>query len=82
MPRPAGRRMQVPTKRVVLDLLVATEVALSSIMRRWQDDGLSAEIRAEIMVDIYEPVLQMLIRSKRIDPNRRGASLPLPPAWR
>jgi hypothetical protein len=76
-PRRKRRPMVLPTKAELLDLLEALEIVLSSLMRRRDDDGLPAEARAEIMTEIYEPVLRMLIRSRR-----RGASLPLPAAWR
>lgn len=52
------------TKRQILDQLDAIEFALSSMMRRWDDD-IPAEIRAEIMVEAYEPLLQVLIRTGR-----------------
>jgi hypothetical protein len=53
-----------PTKREVLDGLEAVEIALSSMMRRWQG-GIPAEVRAEIMTEAYEPVLHLLIRTQR-----------------
>jgi hypothetical protein len=53
-----------PTLREVLDELEAVEIALSSMMRRWQD-GPSPDIRAEIMTEAYEPVLHLLIRAER-----------------
>jgi hypothetical protein len=40
------------------------EVALSSMMRRWQN-GIPAEVRTEIMIEAYEPLLRMLIRAGR-----------------
>ena len=58
------RPMRVATKPEILDVLEQVEVALSSMMTRWQD-GIPAEIRAEIMTEAYEPVLRMLIRSRR-----------------
>lgn len=56
--------MAVPSKPELLDLLERIEVALSSMMTRWQD-GIPAEVRAEIMTEAYEPVLRILIHAGR-----------------
>ena len=45
-------------------MLDALEVALSSIIRRWQN-GIPAEVRSEIMTEAYEPILRSLIRAGR-----------------
>lgn len=63
MPR-RMRRTLVPSKPELLDLLDALEVKMSDLMRRW-DDGVAPEIRAEIMVELYEPTLRLLIRARR-----------------
>jgi hypothetical protein len=60
MPR-ADRK---PSLRDVLDLLSLLEIKMSDLMRRW-DDGVAPEIRAEIMVELYEPTLRLLIRARR-----------------
>lgn len=52
------------TLRETLDVLDEVEVGLSDLMRRW-DDGIPAEIRAEIAIRAYEPVLKILIRGRR-----------------
>lgn len=69
----AKRRMIVPSKADLLNLLDYLELTLGNLMHRW-DDGVSAEIRAEIMTEAYEPVLRMLIRSRR----RRAGGPPSP----
>jgi hypothetical protein len=56
----------------VLDELEAVEIALSSLVRHWED-GPSPEIREEIMLEAYEPVLHLLIRTER-----RGQKRPWP----
>jgi hypothetical protein len=66
MPPPRRR----PTLREVLDELEAVEIALSSVVRRWED-GPSAEIREEIMLEAYEPVLHLLIRTERRGQKQR-----------
>jgi hypothetical protein len=65
-----------PTKREVLDGLEAVEIALSSMMRRWQG-GIPAEVRAEIMTEAYEPVLYLLIRTQRRGQKRGGHGGPM-----
>lgn len=58
------RPRRVPPKRVeLLNALEMVEVSLSDLMRRWHD-GITAELRAEIM-DIYRPVLLILIATGR-----------------
>lgn len=52
------------TLRETLNILEAVEVNLSDMIRR-RCDGISAEIRAEIMTEAYEPVLKILIRGRR-----------------
>jgi hypothetical protein len=42
----------------------SAKVALSSMMRRWEG-GISAEVRAEIMTEAYEPVLRTLMLARR-----------------
>jgi hypothetical protein len=66
---PAPRRP--PNRREILDELEAVEIALSSMMRRWQG-GISPEIRAEIMIEAYEPVLHLLLRTERRGHKRLG----------
>jgi hypothetical protein len=66
MPLPRRRL----TLREVLDEMEAVEIALSSMMRRWQD-GPSPEIREEIMLEAYEPVLHLLIRTERRGQKQR-----------
>lgn len=61
LPPPTG---QSPTRSELLDLLERQTLALSSLVGRWQD-GIPPEVRAEIMTELYEPVLQMLIRARR-----------------
>lgn len=56
-------RAPMPTKKELLACMETLEVALSSMMRRWNDD-IPAETRAEIMI-AYEPLLHMLIRARR-----------------
>jgi hypothetical protein len=51
------------------------------MMRRW-DDGLPAAVRAEIMVEAYEPVLRILIAAGRRGKSPPGAMLRFPAAWR
>jgi hypothetical protein len=53
-----------PNRRQILNEMEFVEIALSSMMRRWEG-GISAEVRAEIMTEAYEPVLRLLIRSER-----------------
>lgn len=54
----------MPHKLEYLDLLDMLEVVLSDMMLR-SSDGIVAEVRAELMVRAYEPVLHMLIRARR-----------------
>jgi hypothetical protein len=63
--------MMKPTKREILDGLEGVEIALSSMMRRWQG-GVPAEIRAEIMTEAYEPGLHILLRAERRGHKRPG----------
>jgi hypothetical protein len=63
--------LRSPTKREILDGLEAVEVALSSMMRRWQG-GISPELRAEIMIEAYEPVLHILLHAERRGHKRLG----------
>jgi hypothetical protein len=44
-----------PTKREILDGLQTVKIAVSPMMRCWQD-GIPAEVRAEIMTEAYELV--------------------------
>lgn len=60
----AKRQMIVPSKAEMWEVFENLEASLGSVMRRW-DDGVSPEIRAEIMTVAYEPVLRMLIRGRR-----------------
>jgi hypothetical protein len=69
--------LSAPTKREILDGLEALEVALSSMMRRWQC-GIPPEIRAEIMIEAYEPVLHILLRAERRGHKRPGWREPKP----
>lgn len=52
-----------PTRTELLDSMEAWEIALSDLMRRW-DDAIPPYVRDEI-AQIYQPILQMLIRAKR-----------------
>lgn len=63
-PRLPHNPLRRPTVAELLELLEAQEIALHSIMTRWED-GVPAELRAEVMVQIYEPALHMLMRAKR-----------------
>jgi hypothetical protein len=63
-----------PTRRHILDVLEGVEVALSAVMRRW-DGGIPAEVRVEIMMDAYEPVLCLLLRAGRRGLIQRGVPL-------
>lgn len=54
----------LPHKLDYLDLIDTLENVLSDMMLRWFD-GIPAEVRAELMVRAYEPVLHMLIRARR-----------------
>ena len=67
--------MLQPNKKEMLAALDAVEIALSSMMRRWQD-GIPPKVRDEI-AQIYRPVLLLLIRAKRRgqfkQPQRLGA---------
>jgi len=60
----AKKPMRVPSKGEILDLLDYLELTLGNMMRR-REDGIPPQTRAEIMTDAYEPVLRMLIRSRR-----------------
>jgi hypothetical protein len=66
---PAPRRR--PTLREVLDEMEAVEIALSSMIRR-REDHISEELRVEIMMQAYEPVLHILIRTERRGHKRLG----------
>jgi type IV secretion system protein VirD4 len=57
--------------RRVLDELEAVEIALSSMIRR-REDHISEELRVEIMMQAYEPVLHILIRTERRGHKRLG----------
>lgn len=52
-----------PTRTEILDQMEIWEVALSAMMRRWDDD-IPAETRDEI-AQVYQPLLRILIRAKR-----------------
>jgi hypothetical protein len=58
-----------PTRAELLDLLESLEIVLGDMMRRWQG-GIPAEVRAEIMVQAYEPLIRMLIRGRRLPSPR------------
>ncbi len=53
-----------PTRIELLDLMESLEIVLGDMMRSWQG-GIPAESRVEIMVQVYEPLLRMLIRAGR-----------------
>lgn len=60
-PPPLGRP---PTREEILDMMETLELVLGDMMRRWEN-GILPETRAEIMTKAYEPVLQILIRTRR-----------------
>ena len=62
----------------MLDELEAVEIALSSVVRRWEN-GPSPEIREEIMLEAYEPVLHLLIRTERRGRSVTGKPAHVPP---
>ena len=47
------RPMIIPTKPQLLDLLETIANAALSISRRWDDDGIQPELRAEVLTNIY-----------------------------
>jgi hypothetical protein len=74
--------MSVPSKPQLLAVLEVAEIALSSMIRRWED-GIPAEVRVEIMTEVYEPILRVLIGSRRRGQSLGGGKmLRVPPAWR
>jgi hypothetical protein len=61
LPPPLGRQ---PTRVELLDFLEQHFLALASMATRWQD-GIPAEVRAEIITEAYEPVLKTLMLARR-----------------
>lgn len=69
MPSPA----QPPRKNELLAAIDAAEVALSELLRRW-NDGISAEVRSDIYA-VHQPLLLLLIRARlrgQTPPRGRG----------
>jgi hypothetical protein len=61
---PTPRPERPPTRSDLLDWLEQMDLVLSSMAGRWFD-GIRAEVRAEILTQLYEPNLNMLIRARR-----------------
>lgn len=53
-----------PTRAELLDLLEQLDISLATWVGRWAD-SIPPEVRAEILLQAYEPVLRMLIRARR-----------------
>ena len=52
-----------PTKSELVSLLHTLLYAAHSLMTRWDDD-IPAHVRAEIMTELYNPMLEAALRAK------------------
>jgi hypothetical protein len=55
---------RMPTKPELIDFIVMLAVRMVSMSSRW-DNGISVEVRDEILTELYDPTINMVTRCRR-----------------